>query len=182
MCIELSKYLKGQLKNHRQSRISAKGVYSLISSKLLDRNQMQKYRASQKNWESETVPCRTSKAMVVPQNHLFLLGLTFGLTGGYFTHLSVLSNLSAAIWGVVDHAALLYYDASHTVVFEPNWGLALWNTAAVGTCNIKTIENLLEGGYHLESAPYRYAVEVREVGWVTLGKKPATNMNTKMLT
>jgi hypothetical protein len=179
MCVALSSYLMKQCTKHKYKKITGDEVYKTMTSWLNSHEKVPLGRKEQKKWGSADVPKRTSTSMLLATHHLYLLGLTFSLTGGYFTHLSLLSNLSQYFYETVDHAALLYVAADAIVVYEPNWGVALWYTseiAELGICNVQTAENLLEGGYHREESAYNNAVNVLEVGTITLGKNPNTDM------
>jgi hypothetical protein len=180
MSVEICRHLIKSFNQKRSTKIADKDVYSAIQSLLLSRDQMQKFRSKQFQYADATVPARSSKEMIFQPKTLYLLGLSFSHTGGYFTHLSIMSHLS--YWNrPVDHAAILYVGDSSVIIFEPNWGLASWSKSNVSPVNIKMVENLLEGGYHSDGDSYKYAVELMEAGAVNLGKSPKTNMNPKML-
>lgn len=181
--VALSKHLIDHFQKKRPVKISGHSVYKVMRTWLNSHGRLALSRKDQKRWGSADVPKRTSASMTFDTDRLYLLGLTFSLTGGYFTHLSLLSNLYQYVYESVDHAALLYVAQDSVIAFEPNWGLGLWDRGKVAQlllCDVKAVENLLEGGYHSPGEPYKYAVNILEVGQITLGKNPKSNINPKL--
>lgn len=100
---------------------------------------------------------RTTVSLPLSDRILYIVGCNINLTSGYMTRYSLASYVTKEAWSA-DHAVLLVGLEEGILMFDPNWGCAIWKTQAIEKLSWSEIQELIASGY--KNPPPVYVVEV----------------------
>ena len=97
------------------------------------------------------------------ENIIYIVGLNITEGKGYLTRYSLWSYVyipfcKTASWNS-NHAAMLVGIGGNILIFEPNWGGAVWQGQAIDRLTWRQLEEYLEYGYSSANKPI-YVAEV----------------------
>lgn len=126
-----------------QRASSAKGVYDIIVSRMASKKFIEHSRNAQaKRRQSGRVTVNPP----LSEGVCYIIGCNISVSSGYVTRYSLISYFSPSAW-YGDHAAFLFGQGGGTVLFEPNWGCALWDGMDIGKLTWSSLNDLVSGGY-----------------------------------
>ncbi len=80
------------------------------------------------------------------QQRFYIVSCNISLSAGYCTPYSLASYVTPSGWSP-DHAVLLLGVDGGTLMFDPNWGCAAWESLPIEILRRKQLEELIGGGY-----------------------------------